>query len=614
MLEYVYTVSITLQAPVLSQASGSRDLGVDTAAVRDGEFPALPGTLVKGNLREAWTKLAEWSASGPFSKSEIEKWMGVESPVGSDYEPFRSRLRFAPFWRADAAAEDRTLHRIAKDPQSGAVLRGALQVIAAPHAPGREAVYSGTIGASVADAAEGERLGRWLRKGLEFMPALGAFKGVGYGRVLRVTVATERLPEQRRTETTGEFCAEGFGLRLKPDRPFCFAKPHTPDSNRYESENFIPGAAIKGALAYRLKETGRFSETGEFAALYRNFNLLRITHALPARPESATRPSTMPLSLVIGPDDTQSGDTPPLYDVALKSVPGLIDGQAPAFQPDWKPKHGEKAAKRLGIASPERVLTVRTGMDANTGAPLTGQLFARDCVDPERHVWLADADLSRIPKDARSAVGRQLREALAEGLFHLGKTKAQTKVEFSEQRHPASESSRPALRDGVAIVVLQTSARLFSKPLTLSGSNGEEALNLAYRDAWSRLSGGTFRLVRYFAQQSLAGGAYLRARFGGKSKRPYNPELLTVAGSVFVLEPEEGRTPEEAEALLKHWLEHGLPQPDAQPERAEEEDWAANPWLAANGYGEIAVNLPLHWDLKPKPPRWEAVEDEEDAP
>jgi hypothetical protein len=606
MLEYLYTVSITLQAPVLSQASGSRDLGVDTAAIRDGEFPALPGTLVKGNLREAWTKLAEWSASGPFSKSEIEKWMGVESPKGSDYEPFRSRLRFAPFWRADAAAEDRTLHRIAKDPQSGAVLRGALQVIAAPHAPGREAVYSGTIGASVVDAAEAERLGRWLRKGLEFVPALGVFKGVGYGRILRVAVAAERLPEQRRTETTGEFCAEGFGLRLKPDRPFCFAKPHTPDSNRYESENFIPGAAIKGALAHRLKETGRFSDTGEFAALYRHFNLLRITHALPAGRESVVRPLAMPLSLVASHDGE-------LHDVALKSGPGLIDDQAPAFQPDWKPKHEEKAAERLGIASLKRVLTVRTGMDTNTGAPLTGQLFARECVDPEGHVWLTDVDLSRISKDERPAVGRQLREALAEGLFHLGKTKTQATVEFSTQRYNSFAPSQPALRDDVAVIVLQTSARLFSEPPVLSGSNGEEALNLAYRDAWSRLSGGTFRLVRYFAQQSLAGGTYLRARFGSKSKRPYNPELLTAAGSVFVLELDECHAPEEAEALLKHWLEHGLPQPDAQSGRAEEEDWAINPWLAANGYGEITVNLPLHWDLETKPPHWEAIEDEEDA-
>jgi len=604
MPDYQFTVSITLQTPVLSQESGGRALGVDTAAVCDGGFPALPGALVKGHLREAWTRLAALAADF-ITPADIAAWLGDKSADGGDNAPVRSRLRFAAFWRAETpGGGDNVLYRIAKNAQTGAVERGALQVIAAPHPPGQAVVYQADIEATVKDGAEAAQLARWLRKGLEFVPALGAFKGSGYGRVLGVAVAhraAEPKPAAAVSVADRPFNPDGFGLRLRLDRPFCFARPHTPDSNRFESESFIPGAAVKGALAETLKACGQFDGHGAFAALHRHFNRLRFTHGLPAPKGAGVRPLAIPLSLAV---DGQGA----LHDLALKAAPGLLAGRAPAFQPDWKGRHWAAAADFLGVDEPGRVLTVRTAINSERGAAETEQLFALECVETQAHDWLLDVDLSRIPGEAeRRAAGRQLRQALAAGLAPLGKTQAKAEVECLEERLLPACRSASGLRDNLAVIVLQTAARL-SLPADLAdvpATNGEDKMHQAYAQAWHRLSGGAWALSHYFARQRLVGGGYLKARFN-RGRQPYNPELLTLPGAVFVLAAASGRA-EDAERKLRDWLAHGLPQPDADSGHAEEDGWQDNPWLAVNGYGEMAVNLPLHWDLQPSHPVWQEI-------
>ena len=64
-------------------------------------------------------------------------------------------------------------------------------------------------------------------------------------------------------------------------------------------------------------------------------------------------------------------------------------------------------------------------------------------------------------------------------------------------------------------------------------------------------------LVRFFARQRLAGGYLVLRHQPGK---PYNPFLVTEAGSVFVLRPRPGKG-DDANKRLDDWLEHGLPLP-----------------------------------------------------
>jgi hypothetical protein len=66
-------------------------------------------------------------------------------------------------------------------------------------------------------------------------------------------------------------------------------------------------------------------------------------------------------------------------------------------------------------------------------------------------------------------------------------------------------------------------------------------------------------------------------------------------GSVFVLKLAGDRTM--AEERLCEWLYHGLPQLADAPGG---EDWQETPYIRNNGYGEIAINLVLHWGREPK--------------
>jgi hypothetical protein len=358
-----FDVRLTLRAPVLSQASGARAYGVDTAGLRDSSnLPALPGSLIRGNLRNAWKALREnFPGRNEIpSEDETRAWFGAESETGTDDEPCRGRARFAEYWTADKRTVEQrkdkgVRHRIERNQEKGAVESGSLQVIESPFSAGESVVYSGWIRAWCRDAAEADRLAQWIRKGLEYVPALGALKGAGFGRVLKVEVSHQPVPSSPGAASSVDPKVTAFGIVLTLDRPFCFARSHPPDSNRYESEDFIPGGASKGAIARRLRQSARDTDPLDhpaFPQLCQYFDVLRFTHAFPAMAANTVRPVMPPLSLMTGPKDATPDPPDNLYDVALKDGPGLIHNRAPAFSMDWKDKHFGMAYEKCGWGKP----------------------------------------------------------------------------------------------------------------------------------------------------------------------------------------------------------------------------------------------------------------------
>jgi hypothetical protein len=696
MIIYRYAVTLTLQAPVLSQAAGGRTLGIDAAALSDEGQPALPGSLIRGNLRHAWEYFEKaFQRSHASSAFDITKWLGpnadqvrwydlslisvgatndlvdkgrnvvIVALVGTDlhirifdasakkvfdkaenelvsgdmltalkerlirlrdesslsqkdqqeiirtaaliaghaqtrrsdtYEPKRARLQFAAYWlaRGDAASGQR--HRIAIEPGTGTVKRRHLQTIEMPFAPGAAVKYEGYIDVLSSDEKEADRVARWIRKALEFTPALGAFKGVGFGRILAVEIG-RGLRKTPPTAGTTTFPAR-FGIRLAVDRPFCFAKPHPSETNRYESEDFIPGGAILGAMARQLFPDGRDKYPDDRWKLLREqFHRVRVTHAVPSE-RGGKRSVALPLSLVFDPEAKK----PQLYDLALKRGPLLVNGHAPIFRIDWKAKHWAEASSVYARShDPERVIIVRTAINPTTGAAKENQLFAVEAVRPERHEWLAEIDVDLVTSD-RETVAAKLSEILQQGLSMLGKTKAMAAVEVLATPVIPAFGSNPKLKTlrlttgedaKIAIVTLQSAARLLPRLRDIPATNGDEALAAAYRQAWRTLSFEHMELLWYYAEERLVGGIYLWHRFGGE-KDPYNPEVLTVPGSVFVLKlvGDEAK----AEARLTELLAHGLPQLPGAPGG---EDWKLTPYIRNNGYGEVAINLDLHWSRNP---------------
>ena len=270
---------------------------------------------------------------------------------------------------------------------------------------------------------------------------------------------------------------------------------------------------------------------------------------------------------------------------------------------DWKERDDVDAV--FGVVNPRRRLSVQTAIEHNRAK--ANALYAYEKIIPDGHDWYARIDLRAIEDpQMRRQVEAELRDLLAYGLRGFGKTKSSARVTVHDGGSiPDKLTSDLAAVNGQWIITLQTRA-LLCDPKLLNEASGAPELERAYSEAWEQFSrngqgDAALQMVRYFASQTLTGGHYLHERF--KKGNPYNPYLLTEAGSVFVLESVVGRATE-ASACIKRWHERGLPLPawafvDYARNNKPGDDWSNCPYLPENGFGEIAVNLKVHWDSAP---------------
>jgi hypothetical protein len=509
-----------------------------------------------------------------------------------DRAPRRGRLHFTDFQydgNGDAAG---VRYRIRMDTARGAAHKGALLTIESPFAPGQRVNFTGQISYRVGDQAEADAIQSYIITGLRWSTNFGGERTAGFGRLVDVAIVREdRMSLQVAPGTVSTSAEEGLGIAIRPLAPFCVAKRQV-NPNLFESDIVLSGGVLRGALATTLKSLcglprdaiidGSLPPPWQEIGTY--FNHIRFTHAFPALEHANQRPVVEPFSLV--------KDRGNLYDVALCEGPCLLGDppRAPSFAIDWKTSDDVRAL--FGWAHPKRELRVRTAMDRERRRARDEQLFAYDMVVPQGCLWYGKVDLSQVPAGVtRAAVALQLRVLLRHGLRGLGKTKAAAEVMVDGQAAPAHPSD-PHPIGNLWIVTLQTPA-LLCDPKNLNEASGAQDLFAAYNAVWDDISGGTMRLIRFFASQSLAGG-YLVLRF--QPDKPYNPLLLTNQGSVFVLQASGGI--ESAQAVIEAWLNHGLPLPHWARDRYGEH-WSTCPFLPADGFGEIAVNLPCHTHQQP---------------
>jgi hypothetical protein len=589
MPDFDLKIDLILQGPVLSHSTAVGASGVSSPFARNSKDEYyLPGTLIKGRLRQAWNELH--SAVGASFQPALTDLLGESSdhpqarPTAVD--PLRGSLYFDDFTNQAKDRED-TRYRIGIDGERGAVKKGFYQVLDAPYKVGESVKFSGAIRFSASDTASANNIKREIEIGLRWITSLGAERSVGFGRLLEVKVsAPQQTAIAAKQSATG---ATTLSLKLSPNAPFCLSRRRI-DPNLFESDTIIAGAAIKGSLAGSWRALLGQSPNGVITPtldpsrleLCRNFEKIRFTHAFPAG--QAARPVTAPLSLV-------KANKIQLYDVALAANPMLVGNPlaAPEFSVDWKSDNDVQ--QRFGWAELDRELRVRTAIDADRRKAKDEQLFAYEKIVPKDVNWYCQIDLGAVPDGERRAVEGQLLDLLANGLRAMGKTKARVTVEVNATAIPASHPSKTAPRDGVWIVTLQTPALVCDQTAVISSG-----LLAAYREVFSQLSGNSLTLQHFFAQQSLAGGNYLWKRF--QPGRDYSPWLLTNAGSVFVLKAASGKE-SEAQKCIDQWLAHGLPLPDWAAARYGNH-WTTCPFLPEGGYGEIAVNLDIHWANYPK--------------
>ena len=608
MKKVALTIELTLIAPFLTKSTDIGAFGIDVPFARsDGKKLQFPRKLIKGCLRQALEEISD--ATGNTDKSQIEKWFGDKSlyekisdaetiRTNTSVEPKRGKLFFSDFTTGETG-EKKTRIKISIDSERGAVKENHLMVIESPFKPQERITFTGNITYFAEDNVEGNQIKNWVIKGLKWITNLGALENINFGRLETVSV-TENNEKEFTHSAQPSTGAESFTLILKPKESFCISKRRTTE-NLFESEEFISGGVIKGCIAetIRLIKDKEETKNSEFKELLENLHAVRFTHAFPT--ETKVRPLVFPLSLVkISVTGNEKGDFKKEFrDVWNYENAILIKNESPAFSVDWKRKDYETVNKDFGWKRPKTVLSVQTAIENNKAKE--GQLYAYEKINPNGFEWLGRMNLSLVEDERiRNAVEQQLQQLFTQGLFGLGKTKAECKVEMlPENSFSDKKISDINARDGKFIITLQTPF-LLCDPQELNESSGRDELLRKYRETWKQISDESLELNHFFASQSLAGGEYLHKRF--QSNNPYNPFLLTDAGSVFILNVTDET---KANNKIKDWIKGGLPLPDWAKNLylkniSKENYWKHLPFIPENGFGEIAVNLDTHRENAPE--------------
>ena len=634
MLELRLHVVLKIQGPFLSKSSSVGGYGVDAVALRDAlGRTVLPATQVRGRLRDALNELAVADGSLP---DRIAQWFGPEVNREDDMPGSGPRPRglvVSDFLGPVPAATGRppSLTRIQIDRQTGAVKRGAMLMIEPAASPGDALELSGTV--EFCEATRQELLDAVDRvyRGLLWIPAFGTFRSVGFGRLTGVRIAGARLcvwgedeaaearavVEQLQALTgdrvpvetpsrspppfvhhTGDEVPVRWAVAVQIDEPFCVGQRRN-DRNLVTSASYLSGAVLKGAVAASLlrihdlpprADAAQAITDGPWAELASVLDQLRFCSAFPAAAGGRQRPLwPRPESLV---KDSEGR----CFDVAL--CPGAFlfqtaDGPcAPSFPLDWKRQDtGEWNSE---WSEPGSEFRLHTAIDPKFRRARTNHLFSRQMILPEGYLWWGTVDLHRVPSEARPAIWKALAEFLERATLRIGKTKSRARMTMVEPFAGPSDlaawadPAQPELRN-LWVVVLQSPA-LLADPLRLSGRRDSDPLATEYENVWSELSDKRLRLERFFARQSLQGG-FLASRAARASERSYEPFLVTDPGSVFVLRA--SGAVEDAQAEIEKWLNAGLRLPDWASKRYGDR-FTTNPYLPQDGFGEIAVNLPVH--------------------
>ena len=606
IVDPVLPLTLRVEGPVISQDSAAPVFGLDTVALMDDGKAILPGSQIKGLLREVFALAIDEGAPGLCS-DWLSRWFGTESGAITDttatsYEPATGRL-FLTDLTAKPTRKDLAITRVAVDDERGGVQEGMLQVIEAPWGYGDIAEFAGQVRVlGKIDTATLDRLRDRLEWAFKLIPAVGAFKTAGFGRLLsaelgRWTPLSPRKSEAgeapgvadaidgRRVTVDDIIEAGGVDFVLHPTEPFV-VWPVSFGGNFFAGDATIPGQVLKAVTARWLGDRGLLDGQEENDALAGL--VFRHARPVPEHVPDAPRPAEIPLSVYCG--VKVNADKPKDKDI---DGDALLDGAeefdyysgeyAMAFQPDWKGVPAGLAQAYGHGEQPGRVTRTRTAIDAE-GVAEDEQLFTHAAVDPKGFVWRAPV---LIPPGADRRLARKMAGLLAnlDGTsLGLGKTKAPLvwTPRLLDFKPPAAPPG------AVWRVVLQTPACLHGPAKTCSTHEDPmAALRQDYEAYWKGVLGNDVRLVDFMARQRLAGG-YLARRHPVAPTVGFEPYLLTEPGSIFVLATPNGASASKIRRKLEEVAVVGLPLSNRWP--AGQRDWRKHPFLPDAGWGEVRIS------------------------
>ncbi len=600
---YELKITLTLKAPLISSGGGDVTRGWNRIFYRnsDGKL-ALQASHVKGKLREAINELTQMNA---LKSVNVDELFGKENGAGQ-YLPETAALHFSDFLFAGTASISK-LTKVSINPQTGASKENFLQIMESIVPSGSLTEWHGKISFFAADDSAAKSLANNLTAGLKWITAVGGAKGSGCGRLEEVkTVLQPAQPSKQIAPVLPVNRDLSLIFEFEND---LFVGGVTKKTSYAESQQIIPGAVIKGALAKFLNQLCGTQPLAkaidaqnqlvqkQFPILAECFSSIHFSHAFPAPPAALVRPVTLPFSIVQAAATDSSKK--PFVDVANKAEPFLdASGKAPVFQIDWKNDDGIKAD--FGWVNCEIINKTRTAIDPQTRRAKEDKLYTFQYLTPyaknkqttAKVRWIAYVRFPEMDDGKLQKLMDEFYQLMRSGWNTMGKRSTRFNCNFAAGRPPAKiRSSSDVFRNGEAIVSLQTDALLFDGS-NLAAQRHTLNLHQIYNDYWQQATKQSCELVRFFARQKLMGG-YLAKRYRLTPK--YYPFVLTEAGSVFVL---RANNLENATDCLRRLQEDGLPLPNEIVQRVpdDKQPWQVCPFVPENGYGEINLNLACHWD------------------
>lgn len=545
-----YDYGLVVEAPVLSRGLSVVRLGVDVAVARepgglpDEGRPIIPKDQIRGML---WHVLRDLEG-----EAFVLNWFGSKStdPLNT---PRPGKVHFTDL-RAETPEDafgDAT--RIAIDDMTGAVAEGHLVTIEQPWPVGHLVTFRGSFyiegGGSVLVRAIGEAL--------TVLPAIGAFKSAGFGRVDAAISPTD-VPSAAQASAVGLVVDRHCELELEIHEPFCVDTERL-DNNLFRGRPVIPGGAVKAVLARWLGDVPTL-----WQKLDSHLEAIHVGHARPMTPEMAALSVAVPRSLVID----ESGA---VHDLFQESV--AADCGALRFQVDWKDKEWSALPGHYRQLEFDRDARTRTSVDWEKSGAKPGELFSISSIVPRPGMrWVSTLRFpDALPATVIDALVDELHGAVLAG---LGRTDAVLTVRVRQSALPGKVIERSAA--GQVVVCLETPALLFDHAALAAVNWDAQA---AYRAYWQERG---LDLIEAIADQQLQGG-HIAIRYPpGQLRDPaatlYEPYILTLPGAVFKL-----RIADTDEAALQALLDGGLPLPN--PLRGQA-NWRTCPFLPTNGYGE----------------------------
>jgi hypothetical protein len=554
---YQFTLKIDLVAPYLQSGLALPWLGFDAAPlINQNGTLAVSGDQIEGYLRHIMlinggclSDINNWFGVGGIDIDADDLSIDPKLETAQALGGTRARLKIFDLAGPEAPAQYLAYHRIALAQETGSAKQGSWQVIAQPCAPGSEISFEGQGRLFAGDVDEAERLLAWINAGLEMVPAIGAVKSSGFGRLKSAKAESSLIglplaPSANIQQTANLLQAFGMGLRLNApllvDHIF-----HS--GNVQDGSEIIPGDVVKGAIADMLAMGGELENYSDL------LSAVTIRHARPAEGQAVPLPPA-PLSLGF----SSSGG------VDMLAEPDMTEPLE--FQRDWKNSQREQVCTQFYLPGnlPRHVRT-RTAISLGDNVPEPAKLFSQRCVATLNTVWHTALIL---PEDTDEQLQAKLGALAAflkgQGIARIGKTAVEAGCTTS------LFTTAGLVRNGGTVrITLQTPAWLLSPgSLAKDGADLFEAYSHYFRD---RLN---CTLKDFAALQYWSGGPRFVGRKSSRSDG-YYPWLMTHAGSVFILANVD-------EDKLLAALRCGLP-------AAENRTWKDCPFLPQNGYGEIVA-------------------------